>query len=128
MVATKRMKAGWIFFFVFVVAALPLRRITSYNVCYTKLLRFYLQDSAGDADAATSDGIFVYAPDAPDVDPGDSVRVRGTVEEFAGETEIARVRQVTRCSTGHAVAPIPIRLPASRRDAFESFEGRNNFV
>jgi len=84
---------------------------------------FYLQDSAGDADAATSDGIFVYAPDAPDVDPGDSVRVRGTVEEFAGETEIARVRQVTRCSTGHALAPIAIRLPASRLDAFEAFEG-----
>ena len=43
---------------------------------------FYIQDPAGDGDAATSDGIFVFTNAAPTVAVGQLVRVTGVVEEF----------------------------------------------
>ena len=49
---------------------------------------FHVQDPVGDGNPATSDGIFVYAPGGMDVSTGDSVRVRGSVSEFNGMTEI----------------------------------------
>ena len=42
---------------------------------------FFLQD-APDADAATSDGIFVFTSAVPDVSVGDRIRVEGRVVEF----------------------------------------------
>jgi predicted extracellular nuclease len=84
---------------------------------------FYLQDPAGDGDAASSDGIFVYAPGAADVALGDALRVRGKVKEFGGMTEIAELSRVWTCSTGNAVAPLQIQLPLRSRDDFESLEG-----
>ena len=48
---------------------------------------FYLQEETGDVDAnaATSEGIFVFDNGfGVDVQPGDVVRVRGTVTEFFG--------------------------------------------
>ena len=65
---------------------------------------YYLQD-AGDGDAATSDGIFVYAPGGVDVAVGDEVHVVGTVSEFFGMTEI----------TGDGVAVCAHRRGAARR-------------
>jgi predicted extracellular nuclease len=84
---------------------------------------FFLQDAAGDADAATSDGIFAFAPGALDVNLGDSVRVRGRVDEHLGLTELTGVRHVWLCSTGNAVAPVPVSLPTSNPDDLEPFEG-----
>lgn len=55
---------------------------------------YYLQEETADADAdaLTSEGIFVFsgslAGGALDVGPGDVVRVRGTVSEFSGLTQI----------------------------------------
>jgi hypothetical protein len=51
---------------------------------------FYLQDETGDADAASSDGIFVFDGFSPgvDVQRGDRVRVTGNVTEYFGETQI----------------------------------------
>ena len=44
---------------------------------------FYLQDPSPDADAATSEGIFVFTNSAPtSVTVGDAARVKGTVTEF----------------------------------------------
>lgn len=43
---------------------------------------FYLQDAAGDGNARTSDGIFVFTGGAPAVAVGDGVEVTGTVNEF----------------------------------------------
>ena len=43
---------------------------------------FYLQDAMGDEDELTSDGIFVFTSDEPDVNIGDEVEVLGTVSEF----------------------------------------------
>lgn len=69
---------------------------------------FYMQDAAGDGDAATSDGIFVFTGSAPAVAVGDGVSVSGTVSEYAGDaaglpvTEIA-APTVTVESTGNAL-------------------------
>ncbi len=38
---------------------------------------FHVQDPTGDADPATSDGVFVYDPGRHDCAVGDAVRVRG---------------------------------------------------
>jgi predicted extracellular nuclease len=43
---------------------------------------FFLQDSLGDADDATSDAVFIYTGGAPSVLAGDDVRVEGVVHEY----------------------------------------------
>lgn len=83
---------------------------------------FNLQDPQGDGDPATSDGIFIFAPGGMDVADGDAVRVRGTVSEYNGLTEIS-ASQVWQCSTGQSVAATPLALPVASVDAFESYEG-----
>ena len=85
---------------------------------HTDLDGFYLQDEFGDGDATTSDGIFVFAPGAIDVVPGDLVRVSGTVDEFFSLTEITSVDAVLLCGTG-SVAPTTITVPSD----FEAYEG-----
>ncbi|WP_246149974.1 ExeM/NucH family extracellular endonuclease [Agromyces intestinalis] len=84
---------------------------------------YYLQD-AGDGDAATSDGIFVFAPGGADVVLGDTVHVVGTVSEFFGMTEVTAVA-ASVCATGGTSA-LPARteltLPLAPADR-ERFEG-----
>jgi len=82
---------------------------------------FYLQDAVGDSDAATSDGIFVFYT-GTDVNVGDHVRVRGTVDEFFGLTEITSVSQFWSCGSG-IVAPTMVTLPFTNVDALEAYEG-----
>ncbi|MEJ2581934.1 MAG: ExeM/NucH family extracellular endonuclease [Acidobacteriota bacterium] len=83
---------------------------------------FFLQDSVGDGDVATSDGIFVFST-IPDVDVGDHVRVRGTVAEYYDLTEVSGVSQIWSCSTGNSVAPTAVSLPVVSVDDFEAYEG-----
>ena len=84
---------------------------------------FHVQDPFGDGDAATSDGVFVYAPGGIDVAVGDAVRVRGSISEFNGLTEITAA-QVWGCSTGNALpAPVELSLPVTSADDFEAYEG-----
>ncbi|WP_380156663.1 ExeM/NucH family extracellular endonuclease [Kineococcus sp. R86509] len=61
---------------------------------------FYLQDG-GDRDRATSDGVFVYAPDAA-VDLGDTVTATGAVSEYSGQTQVSARGGVTVCAEGSA--------------------------
>ena len=82
---------------------------------------FHVQDPTGDGDAATSDGVFVYAPGGMDVSVGDAVRVRGAVSEYNGLTEIT-AGQIWSCGTG-SVAPTVLSLPVTNVDDFEAFEG-----
>jgi hypothetical protein len=83
---------------------------------------FFLQDAPGDGDTATSDGIFVFSTSL-DVNEGDHVRVRGTVDEFFGLTEITSVSQIWSCSTGNNVAATTLTLPVTSLDDFEPYEG-----
>ena len=87
--------------------------------------------SGGHAPAAgtPSDGVFVYltsnAANHPSVALGDQVRVRGTVSEFNGLTEITigAKADVQVCANNAALpAPVPLTLPldAAGRESVES--------
>jgi predicted extracellular nuclease len=74
---------------------------------------FYLQDSDGDGDPATSDGIFVFSPVG--VGLGDTVAVSGGVSETFGQTQITSQTDVAVCVDGGAgdlPAASPLDLPA----------------
>lgn len=82
---------------------------------------YYLQD-AGDGNSATSDGIFVYAPDGTDVAVGDEVVVGGVVSEFNDLTEIT-VEDMEVCASGVALpAATTLELPATPEER-EALEG-----
>lgn len=82
---------------------------------------FYIQDPTGDANLATSDGIFVSNGTANTVSLGDRVRVAGTVSEVSSQTKITGTT-ITKYGTG-TVSPAMVSMPfASATDA-EKYEG-----
>lgn len=100
---------------------------------------FYLQDSVGDGDIATSDAIFVFTGSAPAVAIGDALDVEGTVSEFypGGEgsgnlstTQLGSNPDITVLSSGNTL-PASTILGADGRplvseniedDGFSSFD------
>ncbi len=88
---------------------------------------FFVQEETADwdADAATSEGIFVYDGVSPavDVNVGDVVRVTGTVAEYYDLTEITSVTQVEVCGVGAAVTPAVVTLPVNDLNDWEHYEG-----
>lgn len=82
---------------------------------------FFIQqeDADADADAATSEGLFIFDPTGTlDLSQGDRARVAGTVDEFAGRTQIDHVTAIRLCGSGYTVSPAVIRLPVP--DSFAS--------
>ncbi|KPZ65291.1 Xanthomonalisin precursor [Pseudoalteromonas sp. P1-16-1b] len=75
-----------------------------------------------DTNPLTSEGVFVYFTNT-DVNVGDHVRVRGTVEEYFDATQIGNVSQVAICDTGLSAYPIKITLPVTDQSELEAFEG-----
>lgn len=73
---------------------------------------FFLQGES-DGDDATSDGIFVFDGNSPvtDVTVGDRVRVKGTVAEYFGETQI-QSSGVTIIGDA-TIEPTPVTLPVT---------------
>ena len=83
---------------------------------------FYLQD-AGDRDRATSDGVFVYAPETT-VDLGDTVSATGVVSEYSGQTQVSARGGVTVCAEGSArdlpkAATLDLPADAAARERLE---------
>jgi predicted extracellular nuclease len=90
---------------------------------------FFIQDPVGDADPATSDGIFVFVNTAGLVSVGDAVRVTGFARERFNQTSLngsngntAPVTDILVCGTGTVVAT-EVTLPAASATAFERYEG-----
>jgi len=94
---------------------------------------FFIQDVNGDGNPVTSDGIWVYQNDNPDIrniDTGDEVTITGYVDEYYELTRIdvsGYQGEVITNSSGNDL-PIPVELnpPAILEDAltyFESLEG-----
>jgi predicted extracellular nuclease len=84
---------------------------------------FYIQDPDGDANPATSDGVFVYSSTYP-VTVGDVVRVAGKVTEYQTVTEIGTVTSVTDCGVSSAtIDPLALTLPLPVSTTFEPYEG-----
>lgn len=89
---------------------------------------FFVQtaDAEWDADPLTSEGIFVYDNGfGVDVEPGERVRVAGTVAERFGQTAITLVTSVSVCSSGNPLSAASLTLPddALAGDGLEYFEG-----
>jgi predicted extracellular nuclease len=83
---------------------------------------FFVQDSIGDGNPLTSDGIFV-ANTSFAVNTGDKVRLTGTVEESFNRTQIGSVTALTVISTGHSVATTTVTLPVQSVNILEQYEG-----
>ncbi|NJM24064.1 MAG: hypothetical protein HC907_38615 [Richelia sp. SM1_7_0] len=99
---------------------------------------FYLQDSTGDGNNATSDAIFVFTNSAPTVAVGDAVEVTGTVSEFTPGGASTRNLSTTQIispsitiqSSGNQLPTATIigaggRIPPTENiddDAFTSFD------
>ena len=75
----------------------------------------YLQDAAGDGDAATSDAILVFTGGRPTVAVGDAVTLQGTVSEFVPGGASSGNLSTTQISglTGIVVASGGNALPAA---------------
>jgi predicted extracellular nuclease len=88
---------------------------------------FFVQEEDGqvDGDPATSEGIFVFqGASGVSVGAGDVVRVRGTVAEFFGMTEITNLVGVEVCSSGAGGATAStVMLPVAAVSDLERFEG-----
>ena len=87
---------------------------------------FFVQEESADwdADPNTSEGIFVFAPGAPDVNIGDIVEVTGTAVEFFGKTQIGSVSSVvTTDSDLSAVVAASVSLPITASTDWEKYEG-----
>ncbi|MDO9007173.1 MAG: hypothetical protein Q7U80_03030, partial [Thiobacillus sp.] len=96
---------------------------------------FYLQDEAGDGDAATSDGVFVFTSSAPTVSVGDHVRLTAKVVEYnTGAasnamtlanplTQLTTVSGLSVLASGHSIAPMPVVFPEAVEGDLERVEG-----
>ena len=84
---------------------------------------FYIQDPIGDADASTSDGLFVFNASNDSVALGDQVRVTGAAQEFQDQTQIGNVTSVVVCSTGNDVTPTNVTFPVEAVADLEAYEG-----
>ena len=92
---------------------------------------FYVQeeDLETDADPRTSEGIFVFDPGsrfAPR--PGETVRVRGEVREFFGQTELGGLEGIWRCRGRGTARPAVVHLPVDDARDWERWEGMRVLV
>jgi predicted extracellular nuclease len=85
---------------------------------------FYVQsrDSEHDANALTSEGVFVFNANNDAVALGDVVSVTGSVVEFQGQTQVS-ASSVTVLASDAVVTPATIALPWASATAPEAFEG-----
>jgi len=100
--------------------------VGDYQNTVTELSGFYVQEEDADADTdpLTSEGIFVFDNGfGVPVNPGDVVRVKGTVTEFFNLTELTSVSVVLVCNSGNSVTPTTVALPVSNLTDWEAFEG-----
>lgn len=95
--------------------------VGDYEGASPALRGFYLQDSVGDGDAATSDGIFVFNGNNNSVNLGDVVRVGGTAAEFQDQTQIT-ASSITNCGAASAT-PVDVAFPVPSTTYLEQYEG-----
>lgn len=82
---------------------------------------YYIEQPGCDADVTTSNGLFVYAPNAGGIATGQRVSVTGTVVEFNGLTELTNA---TYSVLGNGVVPpTEISLPIVSNTHWERYEG-----
>ncbi len=96
--------------------------VGDYEGASPALRGFFIQDSTGDGNLVTSDGIFVFeGSNANTVSVGDVVRVTGTAAENQGQSQVS-VGTITKCGTG-TVTPTDVTFPVAAPDFLEQYEG-----
>lgn len=84
---------------------------------------FFIQDTTGDGNALTSDGVFVFNTTFP-VAVGDYVRLTAEVDEFNNLTELKNLTSLTILSSGNSLKPpTQVSLPVSAVTDLERYEG-----
>lgn len=83
---------------------------------------YTLQDDAGDGDASTSDGIFVFAPGHSAV-VGQRLRLTANVTEFNTVTQLTSPSAVQVLGSGVSITPTDIVLPEAFEGELERYEG-----
>ncbi|KZN36377.1 ExeM/NucH family extracellular endonuclease [Pseudoalteromonas luteoviolacea] len=88
-----------------------------------QLKGFFVQSLSAhmDTDPSTSEGLFIYDANS-DVNVGDTVRVKGTVQEFYNSTQLGNIEQVEICGSAEFKAT-QLTLPVSDLSDFEAIEG-----
>lgn len=86
-----------------------------------QLSGFFIQDTLGDGNPATSDGIFVYGQ--AEVEPGDYVRLTAEVTEYASRTELTHLQQWEVLREQLPIPYVPVSFPDGLAEAFEAHEG-----
>jgi uncharacterized protein len=93
---------------------------------------FFIQQPVPDDDPATSEGVFVFAPNTGGavLKVGDYAQVSGTVVEFKSgnldpdrATQIAQVSQVEVCGAAEPIRPRKLKLPVESLADLEAAEG-----
>lgn len=103
--------------------------ITSGVVTHRSSNGFFIQDLTGDANPATSDGLFVFTGSTISATAavGNLVQVTGVVTEFSTGgstlTQIANPTSVNLVGSGYTITPTPVSLPLAEGDSMERFEG-----
>jgi predicted extracellular nuclease len=102
--------------------------VGDYEGAAPALRGFYVQslDASADADAATSEGVFVFNANNNSVELGDHVRVTGVATEFQDQTQIAgttAVPLVVDVLGDGSVTPAVVELPVPTASHLERFEG-----
>ncbi|MFL5982848.1 MAG: ExeM/NucH family extracellular endonuclease [Gaiellaceae bacterium] len=97
--------------------------VGDYQLTPSEFNGFYVQEEPAGADTnpATSEGIFVFGGGV-DVNRGNVVRVRGTVAEFAGLTELSPVSAVLVCPGSPTVPATHVSLPVPAVSDLERYE------
>ena len=77
-----------------------------------------------DADAATSEAVFVYVNSSDvGVSVGQRVRVQGTVAEYFNHTQLSNVSATLDCGTSALPEPVDMALPVASLTELEAVEG-----
>ena len=87
---------------------------------------FFIQEEMADQDQnlLTSEGVFVYDNlFGKLVSVGDKVRVSALVEESFGQTQLAKLVDLTNCGEGGDLAAVAVTLPVSSLSQLEALEG-----
>ena len=79
---------------------------------------YYVQD-AGDENNATSDGIFVYAPNGQKFENGAHVKITGTVSEAFGQTQITPTTVEALEEAGTPPVATELQVPVNDPERYE---------
>ncbi|HEX8547584.1 MAG TPA: ExeM/NucH family extracellular endonuclease [Cytophagaceae bacterium] len=89
-----------------------------------QLKGYFIQDTVGDGNENTSDGMFIFDDNKnTSIALGDFIKVTGTVKEYFKLTELAELTSIRTLSTkNHPIKPVEVALPL-KKEAWEKFEG-----